>query len=783
MVEWNGVRLQGLSFEQVYHVISSTRDSRKHEMVIHRYIRDHMSDEPTSFRLGSRNNAMSTRRHSSAYLSTYHSRNNNNTLGPFHPQQQQLSAQFSHPETDLDAGRLQIRFWLDTGRSELNVTVVSARDLFPIGTSSEPPPQAYCVVSLLPNETSSEVTDSPRRGSSFCRRWTNRHSASWEPRWDQKFALWPVTNVASVAVDAAVYDAQPLPELPKQPHSRCIGFVTLILSEVPLNNEAYWYRLARPELGSRSDMEMIPPAMNAAHGEITGMNRQASEPSFLTKTEPPKLKSIKKPDRRSYSELGSLHNQMEPSVSPPTDHVARSYQVATSMAEQSLTQTHPESAPNHSTTEMPPSTFQSAINQLPQVPDQSATVTTANTYQNDTFTNQSFGTATTTTTVVEATTLQHQTNFDVAEPTFELSQGVEPVTSQLPLPVQSVMSPTETVSEQNTVSETIPSIEEQLKTIPEPLPSVEPTIPVIPIQSEMPIISQAPASSDLPPTAIPACAPSSKESVIPLAPSISLKSHENVESEIDDNDHARMYRKHGGQHQTNISSSLSRRVARHRSDASAAAVDDNDSTLPTQPTPITSTSSVSQPEEVETPPPKRHVRLAPEISLVVGNDEKPIQVPLPADDSSASEVVFDDSSKTSLGEVASSNPEKPSRSGALTRKVSFGESGFSDAESGISQPESHSTTGGILKKQPSMVESDGGNASDGGSAGGSSNDPAVLAAKLKKDTLWGKAAKKSLGKLTGKSAFPSVVGKFSRISSPFQAFFKFFKNILLTNFH
>lgn len=226
VLEWNGRSLQGKTYEEVYDIISESRQDMQVELVVSRPLSDAGRGD-----ISERN----TRRHVSGQLPTgatrretrkhdYSDRRPSVTVTPGSPT-------LSHRprRSPVLGGRIQIKLWYDAQSLQLVVTIVCAAELPP--RTNNQPRNPYVKMFLLQDRSEK----SKRRTKTIAN--TN------EPKWNQTFVYSPLrrSDLKTRALEITVWDYD------RYGANDFLGEVVIELATAPLDGDGEWYLLSSHE--------------------------------------------------------------------------------------------------------------------------------------------------------------------------------------------------------------------------------------------------------------------------------------------------------------------------------------------------------------------------------------------------------------------------------------------------------------------------------------------------------------------------------------------------------
>ncbi|KAK7081548.1 Rab GTPase binding, partial [Halocaridina rubra] len=192
VLEWNGRSLQGKSFEEVYDIITESRQEPQVELIVSRLLSD-VGRQPA-------------RRHTHAGVA---SRGGGD--GSYDPRKLSEPGRDRRPSVTITSpgspetyrirthspsvtGKLQLKLWFEPANQQLVVTIVCAVDLPPRATGQ--PRNPYAKMFLLPDR------------SEKSKRRTKAIGNSVDPRWNQSFVYCPLrrAELKSRSLEITIWD-------------------------------------------------------------------------------------------------------------------------------------------------------------------------------------------------------------------------------------------------------------------------------------------------------------------------------------------------------------------------------------------------------------------------------------------------------------------------------------------------------------------------------------------------------------------------------------------------
>ncbi|XP_076307331.1 regulating synaptic membrane exocytosis protein 2-like isoform X2 [Tachypleus tridentatus] len=223
VLEWNGRSLQGRTYEEVFDIISESRQDHQVELRVCRPISDIGWTETMASRGGS-NQEFITLEDVSKHNLQQDWRPSVTVTSPNSPETVRL-----RPHSPVVGGRIQLKLWYDSQASQLVVTVICAAELRPRVNQLTRNP--YAKVFLLPDRSEK----SKRRTKTIAN--TN------EPRWNQTFVYSSLrrSDLKTRVLEITVWDYD------RYGANDFLGEVVVDLSSTPLDNKGQWYFLVSHE--------------------------------------------------------------------------------------------------------------------------------------------------------------------------------------------------------------------------------------------------------------------------------------------------------------------------------------------------------------------------------------------------------------------------------------------------------------------------------------------------------------------------------------------------------
>ncbi|XP_077517799.1 rab3 interacting molecule isoform X1 [Amblyomma americanum] len=226
VLEWNGRSLQGKTYEEVYDIISESKQEMQVELVVSRPLSDagrgDISDRNMRRHVSGPSTGSTARR--DVRKQDYSDRRPSVTVTPGSP-----TLGHRPRRSPILGGRIRIKLWYDAQSLQLVVTIVCATELPPRSNNQARNP--YVKMFLLQDRSEK----SKRRTKTIAN--TN------EPKWNQSFVYAPLrkSDLINRALEVTVWDYD------RYGANDFLGEVVLELATAPLGGDGEWYPLTSHE--------------------------------------------------------------------------------------------------------------------------------------------------------------------------------------------------------------------------------------------------------------------------------------------------------------------------------------------------------------------------------------------------------------------------------------------------------------------------------------------------------------------------------------------------------
>lgn len=226
VLEWNGRSLQGKTYEEVYDIISESKQEMQVELVVSRPLSDagrgDISDRNMRRHVSGPSTGSTARRDVRKH--DYSDRRPSVTVTPGSP-----TLGHRPRRSPILGGRIRIKLWYDAQSLQLVVTIVCATELPPRSNNQARNP--YVKMFLLQDRSEK----SKRRTKTIAN--TN------EPKWNQSFVYAPLrkSDLINRALEVTVWDYD------RYGANDFLGEVVIELATAPLGGDGEWYPLTSHE--------------------------------------------------------------------------------------------------------------------------------------------------------------------------------------------------------------------------------------------------------------------------------------------------------------------------------------------------------------------------------------------------------------------------------------------------------------------------------------------------------------------------------------------------------
>uniref|UniRef100_A0A8C1M1H3 Regulating synaptic membrane exocytosis 2 n=1 Tax=Cyprinus carpio TaxID=7962 RepID=A0A8C1M1H3_CYPCA len=219
VLEWNGRKLQGATFKEVYNIILESKPEPQVELVVSRPIGDiPRIPESTHAQLESS---------SSSFESQKMERPSISVTSPMSPGVLRDAPQYL-------SGQLTVKLWYDKVGHQLIVTILGAKDL--PSREDGRPRNPYVKIYFLPDR------------SDKSKRRTKTVKKSLEPKWNQTFMYSPVhrREFRERMLEITLWDQARV----REEESEFLGEILIELETALLDDEPHWYKLQTHDVSS-----------------------------------------------------------------------------------------------------------------------------------------------------------------------------------------------------------------------------------------------------------------------------------------------------------------------------------------------------------------------------------------------------------------------------------------------------------------------------------------------------------------------------------------------------
>ncbi|XP_057195813.1 regulating synaptic membrane exocytosis protein 2 isoform X5 [Triplophysa rosa] len=254
VLEWNGRKLQGATFKEVYNIILESKPEPQVELVVARTIGDiPRIPESTHSQLESS---------SSSFESQKMDRPSISITSPMSPGMLRDAPQYL-------SGQLTVKLWYDKVGHQLIVTILGAKDL----SSREDgrPRNPYVKIYFLPDRSLNNCFSSDKS-----KRRTKTVKKSLEPKWNQTFMYSPVhrREFRERMLEITLWDQARV----REEESEFLGEILIELETALLDDEPHWYKLQTHDVSSVPLPKSSPCLQRRAlHGDSPSRRLQRSQ--------------------------------------------------------------------------------------------------------------------------------------------------------------------------------------------------------------------------------------------------------------------------------------------------------------------------------------------------------------------------------------------------------------------------------------------------------------------------------------------------------------------------
>ncbi|XP_065154816.1 regulating synaptic membrane exocytosis protein 2 isoform X17 [Paramisgurnus dabryanus] len=263
VLEWNGRKLQGATFKEVYNIILESKPEPQVELVVSRPIGDiPRIPESTHSQLESSSSSFESQKMDRPSISI----TSPMSPGVLRDAPQYLSGQLTSQSLSRRIEpfnpRVQVKLWYDKVGHQLIVTILGAKDL--PSREDGRPRNPYVKIYFLPDR------------SDKSKRRTKTVKKSLEPKWNQTFMYSPVhrREFRERMLEITLWDQARV----REEESEFLGEILIELETALVDDEPHWYKLQTHDVSS-VPLPKSSPSMQrrALHGESPSRRLQRSQ--------------------------------------------------------------------------------------------------------------------------------------------------------------------------------------------------------------------------------------------------------------------------------------------------------------------------------------------------------------------------------------------------------------------------------------------------------------------------------------------------------------------------
>uniref|UniRef100_A0A8C2CG54 Regulating synaptic membrane exocytosis 2 n=1 Tax=Cyprinus carpio TaxID=7962 RepID=A0A8C2CG54_CYPCA len=235
VLEWNGRKLQGATFKEVYNIILESKPEPQVELVVSRPIGDiPRIPESTHAQLESSSSSFESQKMERPSISV----TSPMSPGVLRDAPQYLSGQLTSQSLSRRIEpfnpRVQVKLWYDKVGHQLIVTILGAKDL--PSREDGRPRNPYVKIYFLPDR------------SDKSKRRTKTVKKSLEPKWNQTFMYSPVhrREFRERMLEITLWDQARV----REEESEFLGEILIELETALLDDEPHWYKLQTHDVSS-----------------------------------------------------------------------------------------------------------------------------------------------------------------------------------------------------------------------------------------------------------------------------------------------------------------------------------------------------------------------------------------------------------------------------------------------------------------------------------------------------------------------------------------------------
>ncbi|XP_057195808.1 regulating synaptic membrane exocytosis protein 2 isoform X2 [Triplophysa rosa] len=270
VLEWNGRKLQGATFKEVYNIILESKPEPQVELVVARTIGDiPRIPESTHSQLESSSSSFESQKMDRPSISI----TSPMSPGMLRDAPQYLSGQLTSQSLSRRIEpfnpRVQVKLWYDKVGHQLIVTILGAKDL----SSREDgrPRNPYVKIYFLPDRSLNNCFSSDKS-----KRRTKTVKKSLEPKWNQTFMYSPVhrREFRERMLEITLWDQARV----REEESEFLGEILIELETALLDDEPHWYKLQTHDVSSVPLPKSSPCLQRRAlHGDSPSRRLQRSQ--------------------------------------------------------------------------------------------------------------------------------------------------------------------------------------------------------------------------------------------------------------------------------------------------------------------------------------------------------------------------------------------------------------------------------------------------------------------------------------------------------------------------
>uniref|UniRef100_A0A8C2CI18 Regulating synaptic membrane exocytosis 2 n=1 Tax=Cyprinus carpio TaxID=7962 RepID=A0A8C2CI18_CYPCA len=267
VLEWNGRKLQGATFKEVYNIILESKPEPQVELVVSRPIGDiPRIPESTHAQLESSSSSFESQKMERPSISV----TSPMSPGVLRDAPQYLSGQLTSQSLSRRIEpfnpRVQVKLWYDKVGHQLIVTILGAKDL--PSREDGRPRNPYVKIYFLPDR------------SDKSKRRTKTVKKSLEPKWNQTFMYSPVhrREFRERMLEITLWDQARV----REEESEFLGEILIELETALLDDEPHWYKLQTHDVSSVPLPKSSPCLQRRAlHGDSPTRRLQSTISSYI----------------------------------------------------------------------------------------------------------------------------------------------------------------------------------------------------------------------------------------------------------------------------------------------------------------------------------------------------------------------------------------------------------------------------------------------------------------------------------------------------------------------